>query len=519
MLQVRFTTAFRSFRMRDVLNDPPNGSLEDDTVEDNDDVEVNYMTQPLDHFASATKQSTATFQQRYFSSTRFVVANDDSRAAYAFLCVGGEGPGLTKSVLVDSVHCTGDMIELARRLSSEQNANVYLFALEHRYYGHSYPFLSTQNHSSALELHNLLYLSSKQAVEDIASFVRRVQIIPASLKWVTFGGSYPGFLSAMARQLHPELIHASVSSSAPVDFVIDFKRYHEHTAFDLQYSRIGGSDQCLQIVQQGHADIAENIASGEIELVGKLFGLCNASQQLLESQYNLDMFLGDGVVNIPAQGNDPSCNDTDVCNIQHICDFLTSSKQLEMSNMERLGALARKQQYSDDTCIMIDWNQTILELSNTTVDPDGENWRSWLWQTCTEFGYYQTCEKDSTCPYGRGYHNIDIDYEICRRIFHLSPSSVKKNIAATTTYYRVNNGSEKSRILSINGDVDPWSELAVINSTTTLLPAYMVPGASHHYWTHPIKATDDIEIQKARNLIYNTVTTWLEEDVDLVAIQ
>lgn len=104
------------------------------TDDDNDDVQELFISQRLDHFAPSNGR---VFNQRYFFSDRFV---DPSRELqYALLCVGGEGPMMTKAVLVDSVHCSGDMLELASLLYSEKGASVSLFGLEHRYYGQSYP--------------------------------------------------------------------------------------------------------------------------------------------------------------------------------------------------------------------------------------------------------------------------------------------------------------------------------------------------------------------------------------------
>lgn len=148
------------------------------------DVKEDYILQRLDHFAPSEGRH---FRQRFFSSKRFVSESEQQQKieittttsttiisttsdkqqpsirqknyrrpqsqqqlqqtqtssrhppSLAFLCVGGEGPALDKSVLVDSVHCSGDMLELAQYIHKEYNISVYLFALEHRYYGKSYP--------------------------------------------------------------------------------------------------------------------------------------------------------------------------------------------------------------------------------------------------------------------------------------------------------------------------------------------------------------------------------------------
>ena len=83
--------------------------------DDDSDVQTLSFEQTLDHTTNDSK----TFRQRYFYTDRYVHEESSSstpRKSAAFLCVGGEGPSLDTSVLVDSVHCTGDMIGLATEL-------------------------------------------------------------------------------------------------------------------------------------------------------------------------------------------------------------------------------------------------------------------------------------------------------------------------------------------------------------------------------------------------------------------
>ena len=135
-----------------------------------------------------------------------------------------------------------------------------------------------------------------------------------------------------------------------------------------------------------------------------------------------------------------------------------------------------------------------------------EGTRSWLWQTCTEVGFYQTCHVNTTCPYGQGYHELEQDYEICERAFGISRNLVAENVQETMNDY---GGWDMvgSRILSINGDVDPWSALSMTKGgvNTTDLPSYWSVGASHHFWTHRVKESDDERINQTRSLIYRWV--------------
>ena len=133
-----------------------------------------------------------------------------------------------------------------------------------------------------------------------------------------------------------------------------------------------------------------------------------------------------------------------------------------------------------------------------------------------EFGFYQSCERDSTCPYARGWHPLSQDLELCAAAFGVAPREVvARAVQAANEWsggWRL--ASSTTNILSVTGTMDPWSELAIThknseNSSSSSL-VYEVPGASHHFWTHPVRPTDDPRVMAAREHIYRTVAgDWL----------
>mmetsp|Transcript_3299 Transcript_3299/g.6088 ORF Transcript_3299/g.6088 Transcript_3299/m.6088 type:complete len:552 (-) Transcript_3299:124-1779(-) len=465
------------------------------------DVSTLYIRQQLDHFRQTPEanKTAATFQQRYFYTDRFVQPETSQTNQYAFLCVGGEGPALTPRVLVDSVHCTGDMIETARRLFDDGHS-IHLFALEHRYYGFSYPTYSDVDFQ---------YLSSRQALCDIAHFVTKMGLS----RWITFGGSYPGMLSAWSRSKFPHLIHASVSSSAPIQAQVNNRGYNDLVAQDLMYERIGGSQKCFEIVSEGHKQLIDILKTEEGKAkVANMFNICDGGKAL-EIESRVQSWLGDGIILIPAQENDPSCNiknnsqSENICNIRLICDFLVNHEiNVNSTYLERLANLSLLQN-SDSCRALPSWENEIkyLQYKNSTIS----GYKSWMYQTCTEFGFYQTCEVESSCPYAKGMHIIDQDLETCAQVYGIDGDMVRNNVQQTLEYF----GGwdiDSSNILFVNGDVDPWSALALQDSTETL-PVVNVVGASHHFWTHSVKSTDDKEIEQARNIIYDWVKVKLLE--------
>lgn len=77
-----------------------------------------------------------------------------------------------------------------------------------------------------LNARNLAYLSSEQALADLAYFIEAMIVkyeIPDGTKWIAFGGSYSGALAAWLRAKYPHLIHGAVSASAPLLAKADFR--------------------------------------------------------------------------------------------------------------------------------------------------------------------------------------------------------------------------------------------------------------------------------------------------------
>lgn len=144
---------------------------------------------------------------------------------------------------------------------------------------------------------------------------------------------------------------------------------------------------------------------------------------------------------------------------------------------------------------------------------------------CTEFGFYQTCEINSNCPYSKGHHGVDLDFEICEKAFGIEAKEVKESIQSTLEYYGgwdLIPGDDKSgalegqkRLIFVNGDADPWSELSVDEQRgNSHVQTMTVHGASHHFWTHPVRESDDKRIVEARQAIYRHIYDWLEIDAD-----
>eukprot|EP00756_Hemistasia_phaeocysticola_P048853 Hpha_TRINITY_DN23262_c0_g1::TRINITY_DN23262_c0_g1_i1::g.30229::m.30229 len=434
-----------------------------------------YVTQPLDHFDSS---NTRTWQQAYYINDTYFSKGSD---APVFLCVGGEGPPIDGSAVVSSVHCNVAVEWLAE-------TKALMVAVEHRYYG-------CHNMSAcpytAEDKEPLKWLSSHQAVEDLATAHKHITAeygLGPSNKWVSWGGSYPGMLASFFRIKHPELVHACVASSAPVIAQVDMPEYNDITAEAYGLSSVGGSPECRTAIATGHARIGElmNTSQGRTQL-SRQFGVSSRDLETREGQRD---FAGNGVAYFPAQGNDPTCTYPG-CNIEQICKVMVDTSKGD--EVARLAVLSDLQM-----------------SSGLLAQPKGlQSLNYWGYQTCTEFGFYQTCEVGSKCFYTQGLYLLPDAMGFCTEEFGIAQDAVPPAIEATNKYYGADHPNA-TRIFYPNGDVDPWHGLSKLTASPGL-PVLMVSGASHHAWTHPSAPTDQKSVVAARETIRKQVTAWLAE--------
>ncbi|EED91934.1 serine protease, partial [Thalassiosira pseudonana CCMP1335] len=398
------------------------------------------------------------------------------------------------------------MIGLADRLFNE-NWDVHLYAIEHRYYDDG---SADDNHDE--NQFDYTYLSSRQAVKDIVEFMDVEDAAASNTNnntWILFGGSYPGMLSAWARLLHPETIHGAVANSAPVQPQLDFYQYYDHVALDLVDERVGGSEECKRIFVEAHEQVVAVFDEvNPLEEVATLFNVCGGADMLRASRRNMEAFVGDGLIRVPSQSNDPSFEGAEKISLNFVICNTIIEEHMSNPNHSSMEILANLKKIQNGLlCEEVDYNE-LIEFMTTRTD-ENANDLAWLYQTCNEFGFYQTCNVGSTCPYGRGFHLIERDLEFCQIVFGID--TVTQNVASSLEYYV--GGSENTasnRIIFVNGDVDPWTELAVTETSNgDVENTVMVPGASHHFWTHEIKDTDDKAVVAARQAIYDTVSEWL----------
>uniref|UniRef100_A0A8C8REL7 Serine protease 16 n=1 Tax=Pelusios castaneus TaxID=367368 RepID=A0A8C8REL7_9SAUR len=435
------------------------------------------LRQPLDHF---NRQEGRVFNQRFWVNEEYW----HLPAGPVFLYIGGESSLSQFSVL------SGHHMEMA------QKYGALAVALEHRFYGASI-------NPDGLQDDSLRFLSSQQALADLASFhlfITQKYNLTQNNTWICFGGSYPGSLAAWFRLKFPHLVFAAVASSAPVRAQLDFTGYNQVVAASLSDPVVGGSAKCHGAVVQAFSAVDERLDAGRLAELEKDFHSCGPLREPSDREQlasNLaDIFMG------AVQYNSEGFQDGSVAKLCHIMldEGLGSPYQRLMAvNKDFLEAMAFP-------CMQNSHQRLVDELRSTNLSLTGVGERQWYFQTCTEFGYYQTCE-DDTCPFSR-FMTLSSQLDLCAQVFGVAAERVAEAVNFTNEYYGADH-PKASRILFVNGDIDPWHALSVLKNQSRSELAILINGTSHCANMSPSKPSDPLPLILAREWIDYHVGDWL----------
>ncbi|XP_020629406.1 putative serine protease K12H4.7 isoform X3 [Orbicella faveolata] len=414
--------------------------------------EAHWFTQRLDHFDDS---NTKTWQQRFFYNDSFHKKPDGP----VFVMIGGEGEANPIWLTV------GDMMKNA------QLFGAFTLLLEHRFYGKSQP-------TSDMSDSSLKYLNSEQALADLAAFSQSMarEFNLTNSKWISFGGSYPGSLSAWFRLKYPHLVHGSVASSAPVFAKVNFAEYMDVVTASLATTgqecgkNIANATDTLHSLlssEEGAKELSElfvlckpldkdsfnDVATFASDLSGNFAGVV---------QYNKDNRAFEGAVgtNITI---DTLC---DIMNDNDIGDPLARYAKVNSLILQTYGA----------NCLDSSYNNLIASLRNTSWSSSAsEGGRQWMYQTCTEFGFFQTSDSDKQ-PFGNLFP-LKYSIQQCMDIF--GPTFNDTNIQDGATQTNTNYGGyaiASSKIVFPNGSIDPWHALGIVRNVSTTEQAVYIQG-------------------------------------------
>ncbi|XP_038049369.1 thymus-specific serine protease-like [Patiria miniata] len=436
---------------------------------------ISYLPQPLDHFEV---QTTGQYQQKYYVVDQYWRKPDGP----VFLYIGGEW------TMNPYEFSNGPIADLA------VTEGALILAVEHRFYG-----IISQEY---MKLDQLNYLSSQQALADLVSFhayaTKTFKLTEKNL-WISFGCSYPGALTAWFRLKYPHLVHGAVSSSGPVRAAANFREYNEVVTSAFGDPVALGSEQCVSRIKSAFQAVGTMLANEQWSELQQAFNIClpltDINDRKMFASTLQDTFMGAAQYNVLYASTRPT--------VGGICNIMTNESFSDP--LDALKAVYFKHVVSGPTCTDASYSNFINFYRN---DSHVTSTRPWLYQTCTEYGYYQTCDADTNCMF---LDLVDLDWwlQVCKDIFGVElGSEVLDHVDFTNSYY----GADKpwgSRIVFANGDLDPWHALGVKENLAESMKAVMIRGGSHCQDTRATTSYDTEALKAGRIAIKNEVKKWL----------
>ncbi|XP_061574763.1 thymus-specific serine protease isoform X2 [Cololabis saira] len=408
--------------------------------------EEQWFIQKLDHFNGADSR---VWKQRYFVNEAFYRPGGP-----VFLMIGGEGPA------------NPAWLQSGTWLQYAEKVGALCFMLEHRFYGRSHP-------TTDLSTDSLHFLSSRQALADLAHF-RTVTGRDRGLdgrKWVAFGGSYPGSLAAWFRLKYPHLVHASVATSAPVHAAVNFPEYLEV----VWRSLASENAECPLLVKKASDALVERLKDPKTyENITKDFNLCSQLQiqTEMDSAYFLETLAGNFMDVVQYNEDNRGFEGVLGTNItiKVLCGMMADYSLGDP--YARYAAVARLMMDTFSVkCLDSSFNHYVRDMSNTSWNgPAAGGGRQWVYQTCSEFGFYQSTDSPN-----QPFTGFSLDYQVkqCAAFYNISAEQVAEAVAQTNEYYGGYN-IRSSRIVFPNGSIDPWHALGITEDIAADLPAVFI---------------------------------------------
>jgi serine protease 16 len=457
--------------------------LQAETTCENVDV-FRFTEAVVDNFAPIQKQQKwAGEGQRYWVNKEFW----GGAGHPMFVFIGGEGQE-SCSRLTSKMY----MYELAKQ------HRAVMINVEHRFYGESYPTLD-------MSTDNLQYLSSQQALADLARVINHVKtehLDSPTSEVITVGGSYPGNMAAWFKLKYPSVTLGSIASSAPLTSKTNFYEYMEVVGDAINYF---SGPQCFAAFDSASRAImdlaAEGPGSAGYATLEKDYNVCSS----MTDAKDLTILLSDLMGNV--QGTIQYNNEHNgVLNVTDICGTMLAGPNA----YDQFSALsAQYLNASGLSCENANWADTVAYLADPKMDPTNAG-RPWTYQTCNEFGYFQTADSENQPFHAFTPLNMQFYRDLCFEAFNGWTSDPQVDWM-NQVYGDISIAG--TNIIFPAGTIDPWHALGETNSTVPLAnptenALYML-GTAHCNDLYAAASSDPESLTYARQVIKEQVSKWL----------
>jgi GNAT superfamily N-acetyltransferase len=464
-----------------------------------------YTEQPVDHFDNTkTTKDTDTWSHRYYAKSKYFQGPGHA----IFLVVGGEGPN-DRGMFYPFVN---------RYLASKFGA--FVLHPEHRFYGLSQPLLNPTSE----DLKKLLTLQQVMAdMLKIAQHYRKklgCSMERSSKRYcplIAVGGSYPGFLSAIMRLVHSDLVDIAYASSAPLKLYAREShqfRYHDVIAKSAERASPGCAHAVKTTVTEVDKAIQRSVDFRKFATKTSGLNICSGS---IPNYITTNDLFSKEVMQIVADtfadlnmDNYPPSNLTDLAQVCHI--FQNES----LDSFGKLAQLWARLEFNIDPALScFNMSSQLPDGPNATIS--GSDWsglgpgptgKMWDFQCCTTLTPAVGFGKNSMFPYRKW--SIEWLTHHCLERFNVTPKPFE-----LVNEWKFNNLAKQgaTRILFTNGLNDLWSAGSYLKSSSESIRVVNMPNGAHHselYHTND-EDVDTDDVKRAHDEITDILSQWLDE--------
>jgi hypothetical protein len=485
-----------------ILGSPKKSVLLDDTL----DATPLWHDQFLDHIGEDTEHhgdEIDTYQQRYLKKSKHWKGPGHP----ILVVMGGEG-SLDPPMLYEFVH---------EGLAEEFGA--FVLSPEHRFYGESHPI------KNATVEQLMLYLTPEQALADAVNLIQHVQEelgcsrARTSKNYcpvISFGGSYPGFLSFMLRYIYPDYVDIGYGSSAPLELysqVVDSDKYFDKVTEVADIASAGCSDAVRSTLYAVRDDLLANYTS--VLDAAEASGICTDTfpAYIKDVPEFVSEIVTYFVPAIFADFNMGFYPPSPYTGLSMACKIFQDSGNSPMERLANFFHLRGDEEYdSGENCLdlaleMPSGPKAHIRGSDNSGTGGGDIGEMWEFQCCKDLiiraGY---SEESMFLP---RHFSYDWHKQHCHERF----PGIRVEPFRMAMEWGFNDLSRTSRLLFANGLHDGWSTSSILKDDNPDIVTINFPNGAHHseLRRHYPDDSDTDDIVQGYETVIKVLGGWLEE--------
>ncbi|KAJ6642522.1 Thymus-specific serine protease [Pseudolycoriella hygida] len=354
---------------------------------------------------------------------------------------------------------------------------------------------------------NMRFLNIEQALADLAHFItyiRRSNPEFVDSQIIMVGGSYSATMVAWFRQKYPHLTAGAWASSAPVFVKVDYFEYKEVVGASI---RSVGGEECFQRLARAFDQAEQLFANRNFAEFSRTFRTCDEMND--EDPYDIQIMfytlseLLAGLVQGHRTGD-----------IEGFCSVLLDPTVPDESDLQAFTRWYIRRVFgsnpSPDDCADSTFESNVMIHRNATWGSAGtaSSMRQWFFQTCNEFGWYETSESRFQ-PFGSRFP-VGKFHAWCRDVYgdEFTAELIQANTERKNAMYGGFNPNVNN-VYFTNGLIDPWRIMGIQNDVNERSPADVIPDASHCNDLSSNSPTDSPRMLEVRERILQLVRLWI----------